>query len=67
MLGRHRGQIHEPESKVLVGHHPGLGILGRERIGRNLGLGDGDSCACSLTESPDSPCLVFSPSARSWL
>jgi hypothetical protein len=39
MLGRDRGQIHELEGNVLVGHHPGLGILGRERIGRDLCLG----------------------------
>jgi hypothetical protein len=36
MLGRDGGEVHELKTNVFVGHHPGLGVLGRERIRRDL-------------------------------
>ena len=33
VLGRDGGKVHELQGDILVGHHAGLGILGREGIG----------------------------------
>jgi hypothetical protein len=37
VFGRDGGEVHELKVDALVGHHPRLGILGRERIRRHLG------------------------------
>src|SRR5437870_11838374 len=41
MLGWDRRQVDQLKGDILVRHHAGLGMLGRERIRRDVGTGSG--------------------------